>query len=199
MNDLNMLISRGMEHDPRITPSSVRLAVDHISRTQAMQALKDLGFTFEEIGNYYGVSRQRVKQVIPSSRIASPRNREQFTPEEIALEIWRAACNDMEWWGGSGRIIKVKIEQAFYDKGYTWKRARELAPMVNVSKADAILRGLYDVEPTEEAKVIWFAEQMGTRSKDEIFDFLNRGQVLQLKIHTFMRTWRLIRKKMRAL
>lgn len=195
---LNVLVVAGGEHDPKISEGSVCVAVGHVSRTQAMIALKALGFTFEEIGAHYDVTRQRVEQLVPGGPKATPRNKEQVTVEALSLEIWQAACHDLAWWGEtSGRMIKVKIEQAFYDKGYTWKRARELASSVNVSKTDVILRGLYGVEPTEEAKVAWFAEQMTTRSKDEIFDFLNKGQVLQLKIHTFMRTWRAVLRKMR--
>lgn len=187
---LKALYGAGEVRFPQISEANILRAVGMSDRTQAMVSLRELGFSHEEIGEYYGVSRQRVEQLVPSGGRASPRNTEEVGPDVLMREIWEKACNDVSWWGPGGRLIKGEIVDAFYSRGFTWSRARDLARETSISKIDAILRVTFGIDNTHEAKLTWFKTQIESLSKAQIYALLNSKQSLQVPQHTFLRVWR---------
>lgn len=184
------LIEAGESRYPRISEVNIRCALAIEDRTQAMTELRELGFSHEEIGQYYGVSRQRVEQLVPSGGRAAVKNKEKVEPDVLMWQIWEKACNDLSWWGPGGRLVKGFIVDAFLSQGFTYGRARDLARETNVSKLDVILRVSFGISPTHEDKIMWFKDKIETLSKAEIFTLINSKQVLQIPHHTFINVWR---------
>lgn len=184
------LILAGKERYPRISEVNIRGALGMEDRTEAMIELRALGFSCQEIGEYYGVTRQRIEQLVPGGDRASARNKEEIEPEDLMREIWSEACNDVSWWGPGGRLVKSEIVDRFLSRGFTYGRARDLARETSISKLDVILRVSFGIRPTHEDKIVWFKEKIETLSKAEIFTLINSKQVLQIPHHTFINVWR---------
>lgn len=187
---LQTLMEAGESRYPRIPEVAILRALAMIDRTQVMIELRVLGFSHEEIGDYYGVSRQRIEQLVPSGGRAAPKNKEEVEPGVLMSHIWEEACNVLSWWGPGGRLVKGQIVDAFHGRGFTYTRSRDLARETSISKIDAILRTSFEVTPSHAGKIRWFKKQIEMKSKAEIFDLLNSKQVLQVPYHTFLRTWR---------
>lgn len=185
----------------RINEGSIVAAVGLQDRKEAMIALKGLGFALIDIGNFYdGKTRERVRQLVGRSERAKPVVRETATEEQLAREIWCEASKDMTWWGTNGRLDNNRIVALYLSHQYTWDRARELSRSrdsikgktfyTGCSKVDIILRVTFGVEPTHDAKVKWFTDQIEDHTKKEILKTLNEGQELKIPEYTFLRIWR---------
>ncbi len=167
----------------RINEGSIVAAVGLEDRQQAMIALKGLGFALIDIGNFYdGRTRERVRQLVGRSERAKPVVRETATEEQLAREIWCKASKDMTWWGTNGRLDNNRIVALYLSHQFTWDRARELSRSrdskgktfyAGCSKVDVILRVTFGVEPTHDAKVKWFIDQIEHYTKTEILKTLN--------------------------
>lgn len=173
-----------------ISHQSTEAAAGMTDRVQSMEALKGLGFSLQDIGTFYNLTRQRVQQLIGDSRRAEPINREKVDPETLMMGIWKEAHQDKSWWGTNGRLIKSRIVSKFLDQDYTYERARSLARSVGISKLDVILRVTFGLDDTHEAKVTWFNEMIKSYSKAEILDIINGSQLLKIPEYTFIRIWR---------
>lgn len=173
-----------------ISSQSTGIAAGMTDRVQSMEALKGLGFSLQDIGTFYGLTRQRVQQLIGDSRRAEPVNREKIDAETLMMEIWTEANEDLSWWGTNGRLIKTRIVSKFLDQDYTYERARSLARTVGISKLDVILRVTFQLGSTHEAKVAWFYEMIKLYSKAEILEAINGSQLLTIPRYTFIRVWR---------
>lgn len=189
-NKLQALIKAGEERYPRISEVNIRGALGVEDRTEAMIELRALGFSCQEIGEYYGVTRQRVEQLVPGGGRASVRNKEEIESDVLMREIWSEACNDVSWWGPGGRLVKSEIVDRFLSRKFTYGRARDLARETSISKLDVILRVSFGIKLTHEDKIVWFKDKIETLSKAEILTLINSKQVLQVPFHTFINVWR---------
>lgn len=175
----------------KIDGAATKAAIEMEDREQAMIALKGLGYSLENIGTFFKRTRERVRQIIGDSDRARPVVKETATSDDLARQVWRAANNDMAWWGTNGRLDKDKIVTMFLNHQYTWDSARENAKYVGASKIDVILRVTFNVKPTHEAKIKWFKGKIAKgHSKTEILKIINEGQTLTIPPHTFLRIWR---------
>lgn len=181
---LEAATKRNISHQP------TKAAAEMTDRVQSMEALKGLGFSQADIGLLYGLTRQRIQQLIGNSRRALPVNREKVDAETLMAKIWGEANQDLTWWGTNGRLIKSRIVTEFLDQDYTYERARSLARTVGISKLDVILRVTFGLDGTHEAKVSWFNEMIKSYSKAEILDVINKSQLLEIPEYTFIRIWR---------
>lgn len=174
-----------------ISHQSTKAAAEMADKTQSMETLKGLGFSHADIGLFYGLTRQRVQQLIGSeSERAKPVSREKVDAETLMKEIWTEANQNLTWWGTNGRLIKDRIVAKFRDQDYTYERARSLASEVGIPKLDVILRITFGLDGSHEAKVAWFKEMILEHSKAEIFHTINKSQPLKVPEHTLIGVWR---------
>ena len=178
-----------------ISAASTEVAAVYTDRKQSITALRELGLSCAEIGAYFGISRQRVDQIIgPRFKALKTRPivRGDKPPEEVAREIWAAALHDWDWWGiRSGRLLKKQMVEKFRSYNYTYPASREYAAKYSISKLEVILSMVYDVEPTPEAVRAWLEKQSETRSRDEILELVNSHSTkIDVSWYTFARSWR---------
>jgi len=187
-NELEVLLQAATRRN--ISARAATASAEMTDRVQSMEALKGLGFSLQDIGTFYDLTRQRVQQLIGDSKRAEPINREKVDPDVLMMQIWQEANEDMDWWGTNGRLIKSRIVSKFLDEDYTYERARSLARTVGISKLDVILRVTFGLDGSHEAKVAWFNEMIKSYSKAEILDAINGSQLLEIPQYTFIRVWR---------
>lgn len=187
-NKLAVLLQAATKRN--ISQESTKAAAKMADRVQSMEALKGLGFSLQDIAGYNNLTRQRVQQLIGSSRRAEPVNREKVDASVLAMEIWEEANRDLSWWGTNGRLRKSRIVDRFLNQDYTYERARSLARTVGVSKLDVILRVTFGLDDSHEAKVSWFNDMIKSYSKAEILETINKSQLLEIPRYTYIRVWR---------
>lgn len=174
-----------------ISIAAMAVAARYEDRKQSMAALRSLGLSCAEIGAYYGITRQRVDQIVDSHVYKTrPVVRGDKSPEEVAREIWEEAAQESVWWGDSGRLVKKRMVEKFRSYNYTYPVSREYAGRYSISKLEVILITVYGVEPNFEAVKVWLQEQAITKSQSEILDFINSTQRLSVPWFTFATTWR---------
>ena len=170
-----------------ISWSAVLLA---IKAPNPEKSLKGLGFSFQEIGDCFGLTRQAISLRVgagskPAKNISTfrPNGRE----EELRHKIYAEAVLDTSWWP-SGRLDKSRFISVFEAKGFSQRAARKIYESHPVSKLDVILynRGV----PIDlKAKVAWFEARLSEGfSQTQIYMDLN-SLALKIPPSTFLRQW----------
>lgn len=182
--NLNELISAGKIRG--IIDTDTKAAITLRERSQVMAALRALGFSFQEIGEYHNRSRQRIDQLLPCGEVARS---ERPDPDVLATQIWIESVTDMTWWGTGNRLKHKRMVSVFRNSNYPWSESRKLAKRFSISKLRMILFVSFGVKPSDKNVTTWLKIKSKKMSKRQIFDHLNRGQILKTSVRLFNREW----------
>ncbi len=158
-------------------------------RNVALNKLRELGYALVDLASYYNLSRARISQVTVSGFWARPRDGVDRTVEEIKNQVWRESCNDLSWWGGSGRLNRDRIVRLFVDANYAWQAARCFSKQVAANSLDVLLAIKFKIMPEEQAVSLQKKIDEMDTSKWVLFDQINEGQKLKISRVAFERRW----------
>lgn len=173
--------------DRGISEKDTNKALGLEDQKPVMLALRELGFSFKEIGTYYNRTRAWAAQLLPEGGRAAPQIIDCLNPDEIAKVIWAEAAEDMAWWGSGGRLVYEKMVTRFRNHKYPWKEARDCAKKYNIRKLDIIMLVTFNVTPEDQRE--WFQGLLESHTKARIFQMVNIGQPLKVSVRSFNRAW----------
>lgn len=179
------LILSGLERgiDEKKTQKALALK----DQGSVMLGLRELGFSFKEIGFYYDKTRAWAAQLLPEGGQAASQIFDRPDPEELAQAIWVEAARDLTWWGSRGRLIYEKLVVRFRDHEYSWREARAYAKKYSISKLDVIMLVSFGIGPEDQEE--WFQGLLKAHTKAGIFQIVNNGQNLKVEVRSFNRAW----------
>lgn len=184
-NKEKALILAGLARD--IGEEDTKRALGLKDQKPVMLNLRSLGFSFEEIGSYYGRTRAWAANLLPEGDRAAPQIIDRPDPDKIALAIWVESAEDLTWWGAGSRLLYEKMVDRFRDYKYSWNEARAAAKKYSISKLDVIM--LVSFQVVQEDQKEWFQGLLESHTKAAIFQKVNKGQPLQVRVRSFNRVW----------
>lgn len=187
MDEIVDLLEAGRQRGIDVSQVS-NIVVDN-DRNVAMAKLRDLGFAIIDIAEFYKITRARVCQLVRAGQWARPRDYVIRSVADIRGQVWCEACNDLSWWGNSGRLDRDRIVRLFLDAGYSWDVGRISSKSVSASGFDVIMATKFGVVPEDQAQ--WLQQKIDELDKPKwaIFEMMNTGQKLQISRGVFIRRW----------